>query len=596
MSRATALAWPVLLAALAACEGRPRVASKGFSGSRGDGHTGAWVAVLDLSDGIPERPPSGWLGLTSHGASFDEFVREAERLGRSKDVRAVLVRLGAARIGLARATEVGTTLATLRSKVPVWCHADDYSNGTLNLVAQGCTRVWASPASSVDAIGLAAQTIYFHKLLADDLGLDVDFLQVGRFKGAQEPFTRDGPSPEARQSLETTLSDMRAVWLDGLRGGRPAMAASAAEDGPYTAQRAKALGLVDDVGYFDDARDALERSSGASRTEVRLGAGTPSGVEGELGNLLKNLTGESFGPAPIALVRATGAISLEGGGLLGDGGGIVERRLRRVLLRLERDDDVKAVVLRIDSPGGSALASDLLWHQLMRVRAKKPLIVSIGDMAASGGYYLATTGSFVFADADSIVGSIGVVGGKIAADHALEKIGVHAETFPGKAGDPHAAARAAYDSLFVPWDEATRGRVLEAMTGIYDLFVSRVAEGRGIPVERVAVFAEGRIFSGRESKARGMVDELGGLREAVARARDLAGLPPDARVGVAEAMPTFFQMLVEDEPEGEARQANAASIFHRAVPPELAAFASSVEPLALGEHAICALPFALTVR
>jgi protease IV len=596
MNRALAIVCPVLLGALVACEGRVRVASNG-SAARGDERGGPFIAVLDLSDGVPELPPSGWLGLGSRGASFDQFVREAGHLERAKDMRAVLVKLGAAHIGLARATEVGATLANLRSKVPVWCHADDYSNGTLNLVAQGCTRVWASPASSVDAIGLAAQTVYFHKLLADDLGLDVDFLQVGRFKGAEEPFTRDGPSPEARQSLETTLADLRAVWLEGLRAGRPGAPESAAEDGPYTAQSAKARGLVDEVGYFDDAREALEKSSGTSRNEVRVGAGTPSGVEGQLGNLLKDFAGDSFGTAPIALVRATGAISLEGGGLLGDGaGGIVERKLGRMLSRLERDDDVKAVILRIDSPGGSALASDLLWHQLMRIRAKKPLVASIGDMAASGGYYLASSASVVFADADSIVGSIGVVGGKIATDHALERIGVHAETFPGKTGDPHAAARAAYDSLFVPWDDATRARVLESMTGIYELFLARVSEGRSIAVERVEASAEGRIFSGRDAKTRGLVDEVGGLGEAIGRAKELAGLPADARVAAADESPGLFQTLLADEPEGEAQKANAAVVLRRAAPAALAAFVSSVGPLAGGEHAVCALPFALTVR
>jgi len=596
MNRAVALACPVLLGALLACEGRARVASGG-SGAHASEHGGPFVAVLDLSDGIPEQPPTGWLGLGSRGASFDQFVREAEALGRSRDMRAVLVKLGAARIGLARASEAGAILATLRAKVPVWCHGDDYSNGTLALAALGCARVWASPASSIDAIGIAAQTIYFHKLLADDLGLEVDFLQVGRFKGAEEPFTRDGPSPEARQSLETTLADMRGVWIDSVNGGRPGAPPSAAEDGPYTAQGAKAQGLVDDVGYFDEARDALEKSSGASRAEVSLGAGAPSGVESQLGSLLKDFAGDSFGVAPIALVRATGAISLEGGGgLLGDGGGIVERKLVRTLIRLERDDDVKAVVLRIDSPGGSALASDLLWHELMRIRAKKPLVASVGDMAASGGYYLASSASVVFADADSIVGSIGVVGGKIAADRALEKIGVHAETFPGKPGDSHAASRAAYDSLLLPWDDATRARVLESMTGIYQLFLARVSEGRGIPVDRVQASAEGRIFSGRESKTRGLVDELGGLREAVVRARELARLPADARVAAADESPGLLQTLVQDEPEGDAQRANAVSVLQRSVPEDVAAFVSSIGPFAKGEHAICALPFALTVR
>ena len=237
---------------------------------------------------------------------------------------------------------------------------------------------------------------------------------MGKYKGAEEPFTRDGPSPEARASLESTLSDMRSVWLDGLRAGRPAAAEAAPEDGPYSAPTAKEQGLVDHVGYFDEAREALEREASAVRAVVRLGGGAAAGGGDDLSDLLRAVAGESIGAAPVALVRADGAISMEGGsGLLGEGGGLVERRLVRTLTRLERDDDVKAVVLRIDSPGGSALASDLLWHALMRIRAKKPLVVSVGGMAASGGYYLASTGTVLYAEDTSIVGSIGVVGGNI---------------------------------------------------------------------------------------------------------------------------------------------------------------------------------------
>jgi protease-4 len=286
---------------------------------------------------------------------------------------------------------------------------------------------------------------------------------------------------------------------------------------------------------------------------------------------------------------------MEGGGVLGDSGGIVERRLVSTLIRLERDDDVRAVVLRIDSPGGSALASDLLWHALMAIRAKKALVVSIGDMAASGGYYLASAGATIFADETSIVGSIGVVGGKIAVDRALEKVGVHAETFAAKTGDTQAGARAAYESLLTPWDPKTRQRVLETMTGIYNLFLARVAEGRGIPVERVAASAEGRIFSGREGKGRGLVDELGGLSEAIARARTMAGLPADARVEVAGESNGILRALTEAEPRAEARAPRLGDALAR-VSPDIVPFVASLSPLIMGEHALCALPFALTVR
>jgi protease-4 len=269
--------------------------------------------------------------------------------------------------------------------------------------------------------------------------------------------------------------------------------------------------------------------------------------------------------------------------------------MSRTLARLEKDDDIKAVVLRLDSPGGSALASDLLWHELMRIRAKKPLVVSIGGMAASGGYYMASTGAVIFADETSIVGSIGVVGGKVSADRALERIGVHAETVSAKPGDPRAAARASYESVLTPWDDATRERLKQTMTGIYDLFLARVAEGRHIPVERVAASAEGRIFGGRDGLARGLVDEMGGLAEAIARARSLAGLPPDARFAVAGEASGLLQVLGDDDPANTARFAPPLASLG-AVGSELAPFLESLLPLLEHERALCALPFALTVR
>jgi protease-4 len=581
-----------------ACEGRPRWTSRG-EGGHGEARSGHTIAIFDLSGGVPEHSSPGWLGLGSGGASIDDVVREVERVERDRDVAGVLVRLGSARVGVARALEIGAMLGALGAKVPVWCHADDYGNGTMYLAARGCKKVWASPAASVDAIGLAAQTLYFHKLLVEEIGLDVDFLQVGKFKGAEEPFTREGPSPEARESLESTLADVRATWLDGILKGRPGAAEAAPEDGPYSAREAKARGLVDEVGYFDEVKEQIESAAGGGRAEVRVGPGSPSAGGDPLSEALRSLAGDSLGAAPVAIVHASGAISMDGGGVLGDTRGIVARRLVHTIQRLTNDDDVKAVVLRIDSPGGSALASDLIWHDLMRLRAKKPLVVSIGDMAASGGYYLASAGAVVFADETSIVGSIGVVGGKIALDHALERIGVHGETFTGKSGDRASAARAAYESMLVPWDDATRARILETMTGIYELFLARVSQGRGVPVERVASSAEGRIFSGRHGMARGLVDEIGGLRAAVVRARAMAGLPADAPVGVVSEPGVLLRTLADDEPGDEGQSAarvEALSLWKKGLPPFVLSFVGSLAPLGGEEHALCALPFALAVR
>jgi protease-4 len=281
--------------------------------------------------------------------------------------------------------------------------------------------------------------------------------------------------------------------------------------------------------------------------------------------------------------------------VLPESGGIVERRLARTLAHLEKNEDVKAVVLRIDSPGGSALASDLLWHALMQLRKRKPLVVSIGGMAASGGYYLASSGSVVFADETSIVGSIGVVGGKIAADQALQRIGIHAETIAAKTGDSSAAARATYESLLDPWDAATRVRLQETMTSIYRLFLARIAEGRAVSVDQVAASAEGRIFSGRDAKARGLVDELGGLKDAIVRARAMAGLATDAAVAVAGESSGLLASLVDDEGRAQTPASRLRAIA-AAVAPELLPLVESLEPVVEQERAMCALPFALTVR
>jgi protease-4 len=243
----------------------------------------------------------------------------------------------------------------------------------------------------------------------------------------------------------------------------------------------------------------------------------------------------------------------------------------------------------------------------MKLREKKPIVVSIGDMAASGGYYLASTGNEIFAEPQSIVGSIGVVGGKIGLGEALEHIGVHVETFPAKKGDDSARARAAYESPFVGWDDATRARVLASMKGIYDLFLTRVAEGRKTTVDKIAVSAEGRIFSGIEGKKRGLVDTLGGIGAAMARAKELAGLPPDALVRTFTSTPKLVDVIYGGEgPEGAApidpsklvapSAAGSTIAWTRDVAPEAFVFAQSLEPLAGHERFACAVPFALLVR
>lgn len=607
----TALVAIASAAALLACHARPRTwtgaAEVGASGASTTATTssgGGDVAEIDLSRGAPELASRSLFGGTPTG-SFFQLVKLVRQIADGDGTKSVFVRFGSTRIGWSRAEELATLLSAVRKAGrPVVCHADGYTNATAWVAAQGCERIWLSPAGEVEANGIAAQVVYANRLLTKKLGVDVDFLQMGKFKGAEEPLTREGPSPEARESLESTLAAIRKTWIAGFEA-RGAAAVAAAEDGPFGPAEAKARGLVDAVGYLDEARDEAKKRGGVEQARLRFGPSARSG--GELAELLRALAGggPASGGAPhVTVVRAVGAIAMSGGGgLFGDGSGISERALGRTVRALEEDDATKAVVLRIDSPGGSALASDLLWHALMQLRAKKPIVVSVGDMAASGGYYLASTANKIVAEPTSIVGSIGVVGGKLAFGNALEQIGVHVETFSAKS-EPAAAARAGYESPFVPWDDATRERVRASMKGVYDLFLSRVAEGRGVPVEKIAASAEGRIFAGDEAMTRGLVDEWGGIEKAIAIAKDLAKLRADAPVKLAGERGGLLEMLDPDDDgsDDESRAAATAGPFAApaaaigALAPELATFVSSAAPMLRGERTLAAVPFAMILR
>jgi len=599
------LAVVALVPGLWACDGRPKA---GAGEKPPQPRSGPSLVVLDLSAGVPEEEATSVLSLAPHKGSFDELVETLGELSKDKNERGVFVRFGSAQIGFARALEIADELAKIKGTgKPVFCHADGFTNSTMYAALRGCSKVSLSPAGEVETIGIAGEIVYMHKLLAEELHLTIDILQVGKFKGAEEPLTRDGPSDEARTSLEAVLANLRDTWISGVRDSRGAAVAAALEDGPYSPERAKELKLIDEIAYADDAQDRARTAATAVRDDVRFGQGAEAaGNPDDLGDLLRAVGGR--GSAPIALVRASGSISMGGGdGLFGRSEGITEHAMDRVLARLVKDDDVRAVVLRIDSPGGSALASDLIWHRLMQLRAKKPLIVSVGDMAASGGYFMACTGTVVYAEPGSIVGSIGVVGGKIAAGHALDLIGVHSETFPAAKG-PAAAARAGYPSLLDDWDDATRARVLESMTGVYNLFLARVAEGRRTTVDKIAPFAEGRIWSGTQGKERGLVDEIGGLGAAIAKARELAKLPADAETetvggpagllerltgasAVSPSAVSHAEMLPSSWREGGMV---VQGLFARI--PGVLPFVESFAPLAGGERALTALPYALVIR
>jgi protease-4 len=563
---------------------------------------------LDLTRGVPETAPGSIFGSTNRRTHV-ELIRAIRAFTDEDTTKGVFVRLGTATVGFSRAHEIGRMLGEIRAKGrPVVCHADDYDNGTMLLAALGCSKVWLSPAGEVATVGVAAQLLFANRLLGK-LNVEADFIQIGKYKGASEPFTRDAPSPEARESLEATLRGIRTAWIAGVSQGRGNEAiGEALEDGPYSPEEAKAKGLIHEIGYLDEARDDAKKLADTPYVATRFGASDRAPpVSGGILDVFRSISGASSAGTPhVAVIQAVGAISMGTGDGLPFGGsdGIGERELGRLLTQVMNDESTKAVVLRIDSPGGSALASDLLWKRLMKLRAKKPLVVSVGGMAASGGYYMACAADKVVAESTSIVGSIGVVGGKFALGKALEELGVHAETVSASP-DPKKAARATYMSALSPWDEPTRVKIHAQMKAIYDLFVKRIAEGRAMPLEKVEASAEGRIFGGVEAKDRGLVDSIGGFEEALKVALDLAKLPADTPVDLVGDSPALFDLLgvdPQDEEASASRQAARRAALAEILPefpqlaPELQAFFGTLAPLLAGERTLAAMPFALTIR
>lgn len=592
--------------AIASCTARPRHYDASEASTATPKADEPRLVELDLTAGAPETVDSGSLFHISAAQSYSGLVRVIERAASDSKVRGLFVRLGEASFDLAESEELSSLLAKVRAKgKPVVCHAHELSNSSALLTARGCSKVWLSPAGEVSTIGIAAQMVYLHGIF-DKLKVDVDFLSMGKFKSGAEPLTREGPSEAARTSLVETLAAIRSAWLAESNESRKNDAlASALEHGPWSAGEAREHGLIDEIGFDAEALEAAKKAAKVSAFEVSFGPRGKSGGGLDLVDIVRVLSGASRSGSNkphIAVVPAEGAITMEPGGPLQQGG-ITARTLGKTLRRMQRDDSVKAVVLRINSPGGSPLASDLIWHEMMELRKKKPIIVSVGNMAASGGYYIACAGQRIFAERASIVGSIGVFGGKINVAPALEQFGVHAETF---AASPEAGAaqRAAFNSPLTAWDDATRERVRSQMQGIYDLFIARVAHGRRMEVDKVRASAEGHIWSGDQGLERGLIDEIGGLSEALAAARKAARLDADAQVTVEGGRETLLDGLLLGDDASDADAARALERLSAApsarllasVPVELRPFLTSFAPLAEHEHVTAALPFGLFIH
>ncbi|HWU87025.1 MAG TPA: signal peptide peptidase SppA, partial [Kofleriaceae bacterium] len=537
-------------------------------------------AVLELGGGVVERRAYSLRGGT--GTELAALIDRLRGLAKQDKLAGLLVRVEPLGISLPDAVELRAAMHALRDAgKPIACHAEAASNATY-LVLAACSRIGVAPVGQVTLSGPAAMPIHVRPLL-DKLGIQADFLHVGAYKGAAEPLTRDAPSKEMEETLGAILDQRYQTMVDIVandRGLAPAAVKGLIDTGLFSSEQAKAEQLVDDVMSFEAFRDAVVK---APWTRLRL---SESLTQDKLATGLKLLrfVGAAAPDRPagdhVALVYAVGDIvDGDGEGVLGARQQIASHTLVAALRELAADAAVKGVVLRIDSGGGSAQASELIWQAVAALKATKPVVVSMSDVAASGGYYIAAGATKIFAHPDTLTGSIGVVGGKLAPGGGLARLGVRA--FPMGRGK-HATMMAS----LTPWTDDERALIQRSMEDVYRTFVGRVAAGRGKTPEQIQPIAQGRVWTGARAKALGLVDELGGLDAAVAEAKRLAGVDAASELEVYPPPPTLRDFLhglggMADLPFG----ADAALTATAAADPALADAARSLLELALSFRA-----------
>ena len=478
------------------------------------------IAHIDLNQPLMEKSPEFTLFGDDHLVTVHSLLDRLRKANSDKDLRAVLVTLsGNTTFNLAQAQEIRNALAELRKGGKrAFVYADSYDTAAY-IAATGATDICLLEGGEIMIPGVGLETMFF-KGLFDKLGVQADFVQIGEYKGADESYTRVEPSPESRGELNKIVDSLYDLLVDTIATNRNVSKQSVKQlidDSMASAKQAKDRKLVDHLVAVDDLRDLLKDELGADGDiNILANYAVPEREKLDFSNPLALLTQMSrkhkAGDAKpaIALIHAEGVIvdGEDEDGILGPSGNVGSENIRKAFRLAARDQNVKAIVLRIDSPGGSALASEVMWQAVQRAAADKPVIVSIGSMAASGGYYLASAGDYIFADSSAIVGSIGVVGGKFVLAGLFEKLGITTESFTrGKNADLF--------SMDKPWTDRQRRMVTNWMKTTYDQFTTRVMTMRKDKIKDIDQVARGRIFLAKQARDLGMVDEIGGLSDAI---------------------------------------------------------------------------------
>jgi len=586
----------------------------------------AWTALAVLALAVPQSPAAEPAAVVAHirlAGSLDEapaaedplfghggenLKAKLERIKKARDdnsVKALYLEIDGVNTGWGKLDELHRAVADFRkSGKKVFAYLQEGESKDY-LLALGCDEVAMPESAWLMLTGMRAE-VSFYKGLFDKLGVKADMLQMGEFKGAAEPYTRSEMSPQFRKNLEGILDDyFEKGLIAGVADARHSKGLTAdkvkklIDQGPYSARAAARLGLIDRVAYADDFKASFKTALKDDDLKIVKDYEKAKAKDFNLSNPFELL--KLFSPgkakesknAKVAVIYASGVITTGKSGVSFMGGeSCGSTTIIEAIRKAEADKTVKAIVLRVDSPGGSALASDLMWNEL--VKCKKPVVASMSDTAASGGYYISMAARKIYAEPGTLTGSIGVVGGKIVTGGLEKKVGLSTDIISR-------GANAGILSTTTPFSDTERQAMTALMKDTYDSFVTkalagRKRAGRAMTREQLLDLAGGRVWTGRQAKANGLVDELGTAGDAILAARKMAGVPDGDTLDILELPESrsFLDALLESR--GDAETEALGSVLREL--PELAGTLRGVDVLLRlrGEPVWVVLPCRVVVK
>ena len=525
--------------------------------------------MLRIGGDLSEMEPGGVLGQFIEAPptvrGMVEMIRKAKT---DRRISSIVIKPAGAGALWGKVQELRDAIADFRrSGKPAVAYLE-FGGEQEFYLASACDKVFLMPTATLDLTGMASYELFLRGML-DKIGAYPDALHIGEYKTASNTLTEHTYTPAHREMAESLNTDLYQQLVRGIADGRhksEAEVKSLIDHGPFLPEEALKAGLIDDLAYEDELDD-----------KVKLGTGKIKYTDmNEYRQVSPTSLGLNHGPK-IAVLYAAGIIASGKSNYDSPSGNVVgSETLVDYLRKARADSAVKAIVLRIDSPGGSAIASDVIWREVMLTKNQKPVIASMSDVAASGGYYIAMPAHAIVAEPSTLTGSIGVVITKFVIDGTLKKLGLNMEgVSQGKYAQMYSPVR--------PFSPEERARVAENMQATYDTFVEKAAQGRNTTPEKIDAIAQGRVWTGRQAKQLGLVDELGGLDRAVAIAKQRAKIPQDSEVELVIYPPkkSFYEIF--RDPFGTDRTSTLTSLLGIGNPRVMQALAAPLQVFRRGE-------------